>query len=49
MLELFESLHREKGLTVVIVTHDARATEGATRVVRLESGRVVEDRAGGEA
>lgn len=49
VLELFESLHREKGLTVVIVTHDARATEGATRVLRLESGRIVEDRAGGDA
>jgi putative ABC transport system ATP-binding protein len=43
VLELFESLHRERGLTVVIVTHEARATEGATRLVRLEAGRVVED------
>jgi putative ABC transport system ATP-binding protein len=45
VLELFESLHRERGLTVVIVTHEARATEGATRLLRLEAGRVVEDQA----
>lgn len=43
VLELFETLHRERGLTVVVVTHDARAAEGATRVIRLEHGRIVDD------
>lgn len=43
ILALFKELHRERGLTVVIVTHEERATAIATRVVRLEEGRVVSD------
>lgn len=42
-LALFKELHRERGLTVVIVTHEERATAIATRVIRLEEGRVVSD------
>ncbi|MEZ4407186.1 MAG: ATP-binding cassette domain-containing protein [Polyangiales bacterium] len=38
-----DALHRERGLTLVVVTHEARATALAKRVVRLEEGRVVED------
>ncbi len=45
ILALFESLHREEGLTVILVTHEARATAIAHRVLRLEDGRIVEDRA----
>ncbi|MEZ4411308.1 MAG: ABC transporter ATP-binding protein [Polyangiales bacterium] len=43
VLALFDALHRERGLTLVVVTHEARATALAKRVVRLEEGRVVED------
>lgn len=43
ILALFKELHRERGLTVVIVTHEERATAIATRVIRLEEGRVVSD------
>jgi putative ABC transport system ATP-binding protein len=45
VLGLFRALHRERGLTVVIVTHEERATAIATRVLRLEMGRVVSDEA----
>ncbi|MFO0646256.1 MAG: ABC transporter ATP-binding protein [Polyangiales bacterium] len=44
ILSLFESLHREGGFTIVLVTHEERATAIARRVVRIEDGRVVEDR-----
>lgn len=43
VLALFEALHSERGLTLVVVTHETRATEVAHRVVRLEDGRVVDD------
>ncbi len=44
ILSLFESLHRDEGLTVVIVTHEERATAIARRVLRIEDGRLVDDR-----
>jgi len=43
VLTLFQSLHRDAGMTMVLVTHETRVTEIATRVLRLEAGRVVED------
>jgi putative ABC transport system ATP-binding protein len=44
---LLRGLHREKGATVLVVTHDTRFIEGGDRVVRMEDGRVVP--AGSEA
>jgi putative ABC transport system ATP-binding protein len=43
ILALFEELHREGGLTLVIVTHEERAAAIASRIIRLEAGRVVSD------
>lgn len=45
VLALFSALHREDETTMVIVTHESRATDIAERVVRLEQGRVVSDTA----
>jgi putative ABC transport system ATP-binding protein len=38
---LLERLNRERGQTYVLVTHDVRMAERCSRIVRLESGRVV--------
>ncbi len=39
VIALFSELHRS-GLTVLLVTHESRVASVATRVVRLEEGRV---------
>ena len=44
VLDLFRSLHREEGYTLVVVTHEERVTAIAQRVIRLAAGRLVEDR-----
>jgi putative ABC transport system ATP-binding protein len=44
IVELLESLNREDGTTIVLVTHDLVLAERAERVIRLADGRVVEDR-----
>jgi len=44
VLELFRSLHRDEGYTLVVVTHEERVTAIAERVIRLEAGRLVDDR-----
>jgi putative ABC transport system ATP-binding protein len=42
VLEVFRRLHRENGITVVMVTHDEEIGAQAERVVRLRDGWVME-------
>ncbi len=42
ILDLLQALNREHGKTVVMVTHDPRAAERATRTVHLEKGTLME-------
>jgi putative ABC transport system ATP-binding protein len=44
ILQLFERLHREQGMTLVVVTHSEEVARRAQRLIRLRDGRVVEDR-----
>jgi putative ABC transport system ATP-binding protein len=48
VVELLESLNRESGSTVVLVTHDLALASRARRMIRLADGVVVEDTATGE-
>jgi putative ABC transport system ATP-binding protein len=43
VLALLHALHKEQGVTLVLVTHDADIAGSAQRVIRLMDGRVVED------
>jgi putative ABC transport system ATP-binding protein len=47
IIELIESLNRESGSTVVLVTHDASLADRTDRIIRLADGRVVADTAAG--
>ena len=42
VLELLRDLNRERGLTMMMVTHDQTIAQGADRVVRLAEGRIEE-------
>ena len=46
VMEILHRLHREKGITVVMVTHDADIGAQAERIVRLRDGRVVSQEKG---
>jgi putative ABC transport system ATP-binding protein len=43
VMEIIHRLHEERGITVVIVTHDEEIGEQAERVVRLRDGLVVNE------
>ena len=43
IIRLLQSLNREQGITVVLVTHDPFIARHARRVVRLSDGRMVSD------
>ena len=42
ILDLFTDLH-ERGLTIIVVTHDARITDRCERVVQLRDGLIESD------
>jgi lipoprotein-releasing system ATP-binding protein len=42
VVELLRDLNRERGLTMMMVTHDLTIAQGADRVVRLAEGRIEE-------
>jgi putative ABC transport system ATP-binding protein len=44
ILQLFESLHRERKMTLVVVTHSPEVGERAHRLIRLRDGQIIEDR-----
>lgn len=43
ILDLFEQLHRERGITVILVTHDPNVARRANRVVSIRDGRIESD------
>lgn len=43
LLKLFDRLHRERGMTLIVVTHSPEIGARAERVIRIRDGRVVED------
>jgi putative ABC transport system ATP-binding protein len=49
IVELLESLNRESGSTIVLVTHDASLAARAQRTIRLSDGAVVADSGAGIA
>ena len=45
ILELFQSLNQERGVTLLVITHDARVARRARRQVEILDGRIVRDAA----
>lgn len=44
ILDLFETLHREHGVTIVMVTHQSEVADRADRLVCMRDGRIESDR-----
>jgi putative ABC transport system ATP-binding protein len=46
VLDLFDQLHQQQGLTVIVITHGAEVAARAERVVTIRDGRLAERTAG---
>jgi putative ABC transport system ATP-binding protein len=42
-MELFQSLHKDNGQTVILVTHDAYVARHTDRIIKLSDGKIVSD------
>ena len=47
ILQMFQRLNQEEGITIILVTHDASIAQYARRTVRISDGVIVDDAAGG--
>lgn len=44
ILNLFDRLHREQGMTLVVITHSGEVADRAQRVIEIRDGRLVGDK-----
>jgi putative ABC transport system ATP-binding protein len=44
ILQLFDQLHRDNGVTLVVVTHSEEVGHRAKRLIRLRDGGIIEDK-----
>jgi putative ABC transport system ATP-binding protein len=44
VMDIFQRLNEERGLTIVLITHEPQIAEYASRIVRFKDGRVVSDK-----
>lgn len=44
IVETFQTLNRERGLTIVIITHERMIAEYASRIIELKDGELLTDR-----
>ncbi|OON85358.1 peptide ABC transporter ATP-binding protein [Oribacterium sp. C9] len=46
VMDLFHKLHKENGITIVLITHSNELAEETERVVTLKDGHIITERAG---
>jgi ABC-type lipoprotein export system ATPase subunit len=46
VLQMFQRLNEEKGITIILVTHDAGVSQHAKRTIRMRDGRIEDEGAG---
>jgi putative ABC transport system ATP-binding protein len=43
IMDLFQSLHKDQGQTVILVTHDSHVARHTDRIIKLSDGHIVSD------
>jgi putative ABC transport system ATP-binding protein len=42
-MEIFQRLNAERGITIVLITHESQVAEYGSRIIRFTDGSVVSD------
>ena len=45
-MDLFHTLHRQEGKTIVLITHNPALAQECDRILTLQDGRIVAERKG---
>ena len=43
VMEIFQQLQRDRGITVIVITHEHQIAEYGTRIIGFRDGRIVSD------
>ena len=44
-MDIFQRLKEERGLTIVLITHEHQVAEYGSRIIAFKDGRILSDRA----
>ena len=44
ILKLFDQLHQDRQMTIIVVTHSLEVSERSHRLIRIRDGRIIDDR-----
>jgi len=42
-MDIFQRLKEERGITVILITHEQQVADYGTRIIRFKDGRIVSD------
>jgi putative ABC transport system ATP-binding protein len=48
IMDLFHKLHKENGITIVLITHSQELAEETERVITLKDGQIIGERKGND-